>query len=96
MKYCINTLNNLNILLHNLTVYSTGNTHNNFDKKNRHKTHNVYFTLLSVLSKEIEGIGCPPYILHNTAFTSPDVLSVSMESIVLKSYKYFSIFTVRN
>jgi len=49
-----------------------------------------------MLSKDLEGIGCPAHILHNTASTSTDVLSVDAESIVLKIYKYFSIFTVRN
>lgn len=35
------------------------------------------------------GIGCPAHILHNTASTSADVLSVDVESVVLKIYKYF-------
>jgi len=96
VKFCIDTLNNLNISLHKLIAYSADNTNTNFGGRDRHGTNNVYFKLQSILSKDIEGIGCPAHILHNTASTSADVLSVDVESTVLKIYKYFSIFTVRN
>lgn len=96
VSFCINTLNNLNISLEKLIAYSADNTNTNFGGRERHGTNNVHFKLKSKLSKDIEGIGCPAHILHNTASTSADVLSVDVESVVLKIYKYFSIFTVRN
>lgn len=36
------------------------------------------------------------HILYNTGSIYADVLSNDVESIVLKIYKYLSIFTVRN
>ncbi|KAF0685300.1 protein FAM200B-like, partial [Aphis craccivora] len=59
VKFCINTLNNLNISLHKLIAYSADNTNTNFGGRDRHGTNNVYFKLQSILSKDIEGIGCP-------------------------------------
>lgn len=96
VTYCINTLENLNISLEKLTAFSADNTNTNFGGRERQGTNNVFFKLQTKLSKNIEGIGCPAHILHNTASTAADVLTVDLESIVLKIYKYFSIFTVRN
>jgi hypothetical protein len=97
VKFYTYTLNNLNISLHKLIAYSADNINTNFGGRDRHGTNNVYFKFKSILSKDIEGIGCPAHILHNTTSTSADVLSVDVKSsIVLKIYKYFSIFTVKN
>ncbi|CAH1107075.1 unnamed protein product [Psylliodes chrysocephalus] len=96
VTFCINTLKNLNIPLEKLMAYSADNTNTNFGGRDRQGTNNVHFKLKSKLSKGIEGIGCPAHILHNTASTSADVLSIDVVSIVLKIYKYFSIYTVRN
>lgn len=43
----------------------------------------------------VEGIGCPAQVLHNTQSTAADVLTVDVETIVVKIFKYFSIYTVR-
>jgi len=95
-NYCVNTLNNLVIPLEKLTAFSADNTNTNFGGRERRGTNNVYYKLQKELSKNIEGVGCPAHILHNTASSAADVLSVDVESVVLKIYKYFSIYTVRN
>lgn len=96
VTYCINTLNNKIISIQKLIAYSANNTNTNFGGRDRHGTNNVYFKLQSKLSKGIEDIGCPAHNLRNAASTSADVLSIDVESIALKIYKYFSIYTVRN
>lgn len=45
VKYCINTLNNLNISLIKTNSIQHKNTNTNFRKKNKHGTNNVYFKL---------------------------------------------------
>lgn len=43
----------------------------------------------------IEDIGCPAHVLHNTLSTAAHVLTVNIETIVVKTFKYFSIYTVK-
>lgn len=94
-SFCIRTLQELNIPTQNLVAFSADNTNTNFGGRQRHGVINVFYKLKETLSREIEGVGCPAHILHNAASTAADILSIDVESLVLKIYKYFSIFTVR-
>ncbi|CAK1594251.1 unnamed protein product [Parnassius mnemosyne] len=94
-SFCIKSLQDQNIPVQNIVAFSGDNTNTNFGGRDRYGVNNVFFKLKEILSKDIEGIGCPAHILHNTESTAADVMSIDVESIVLKIFKYFSIFTVR-
>lgn len=94
-SFCLKSLTDLNIPTEKMVAFSADNTNSNFGGRDRRGTNNVFCKLNENLSKNLEGIGCPAHILHNTASTAADVISIDVESIVLKIFKYFSIFTVR-
>jgi len=48
-----------------------------------------------LVKKPIIGIGCPAHILNNCIQYAIDGLPIDIESIILKIYNYFSIYTVR-
>jgi hypothetical protein len=62
---------------------------------NRNGTNNIFHKLKVEIGKDIEGIGCPAHILHNTVSTAADRLSTDVEAIVGKIFNYFSIYTIR-
>lgn len=48
------------------------------------------------LNQELVDIGCPAHILHNSIHHGVDQLdNIDIDSIVLKIFNYFSIYTVR-
>jgi hypothetical protein len=57
--------------------------------------NNTFTKLKAHLGNDIEGIGCPAHILHNTIQTAADQLSCDVEQIVMKIFGHFSIYTVR-
>lgn len=72
------------------------NANVNFGGINRPASGNNVFALLNnVLTNDLAGIGCPAHILHNTLQHGTDLLPVDIESIVLKIFNFFSIYTVR-
>lgn len=95
-SFCMTSLQTLGIPIEKLVAFGGDNTNTNFGGRERQGVNNVYFKIKSVLGREIEGIGCPAHILHNTASTAADGLSIDADSIVNKIFKYFSIYTVRN
>ena len=46
------------------------------------------------LGRNIVGVGCGAHIVHNCIQTAVDVLPIEVESLVVKIYKYFHIYTV--
>lgn len=90
-KFCITTLDNCKIPLDKVVAFGADNTNTNFGNKLRQTKNNVFSHLKTDLGRDIEGIGCPAHILHNTASTAADVLSIDIEIIVIKLFKYFSI-----
>jgi hypothetical protein len=58
---------------------------------NRNGTNNIFHKLKVEIGKDIEGIGFPAHILHNTVSVA-DRLSTNVEAIVVKILNYFSIF----
>ncbi|CAG5005597.1 unnamed protein product [Parnassius apollo] len=85
-SFCIKSLQDQNIPVQNIVAFSGDNTNTNFGGRDRYGVNNVFFKLKEILSKDIEGIGCPAHILHNTASTAADVMSIDVESIVLKIF----------
>jgi hypothetical protein len=62
---------------------------------NSNGTNNIFHKLKVEIGKDIDGIGCPAHILHNTVSTAADRLSINVEAIVVKIFNYFSIYTIR-
>lgn len=71
------------------------NTNTNFGGVKRKGQGNVFRKLQKSLSRPILGIGCAAHILHNTVQTACDALSIDVEVIVVKVYKFFFQYTVR-
>ncbi|CAH0406173.1 unnamed protein product [Chilo suppressalis] len=92
-------------------VYETLNTHQltpkcvafigdnanvNFGGINRNPGQNVFTRLKESLKKEnLIGIGCPAHIMHNSLRHGVDLMKLDVESIILKIFNYFSVYTVR-
>lgn len=55
----------------------------------------MFARLKTSLNENLEGVGCPAHVLHNTMQTAADVLSTDVEVIVVKLFSYFCIYTVR-
>jgi len=71
------------------------NTNTNSGGVKRKGQGNVFRKLQKSLSRPILGIGCAAHILHNTVQTACDALSIDVEVIVVKVYKFFFQYTVR-
>lgn len=54
----------------------------------------IMFTL-SRLQKQMISIGCPVYIINNTIHKGCVTFSINIESIVMKIFNHFSVFTIR-
>lgn len=60
------------------------------------KGRNVFGKLKKMKSGgTLVGIGCPAHVLNNCVQHGVDTLDLDIESMVLKIYNYFSIYTVR-
>lgn len=57
--------------------------------------NNVFASMTNELGREINGIGCGTHIVHNCMQTAVDVLPIEIKALVIKTYKYFHIYTIR-
>ncbi|KAL4101263.1 hypothetical protein QTP88_021283 [Uroleucon formosanum] len=72
------------------------NTNTNFGGINCKSGQNIFSKLKSSVNKNLLGIGCPAQILHNAIHHGVDQFDMfDIESIILKIFNYFSIYTVR-
>ena len=55
----------------------------------------MFSYLKKELGRNIVGVGCGAYIVNNCFQNVVDVLPTEVESLVVKIYKYFHIYTVR-
>lgn len=92
--YILDTLR-ANNLLQKFLSFCADNTNTNFGGKNRKGKNNVFCKLNKVLDREVIGVGCAAHIVHNGIQTAADCLPVDVETIVMKIYSYFYIYTVR-
>lgn len=76
-------------------AFSGDNCNTNFGGIRRGDGNNVFANLKRSLNPNLIGIGCPAHILNNCVHHGVDRLSIDIESIVLKIFNYFSIYTVR-
>lgn len=63
--------------------------------KDRKAKNNVFCKLNKVLDREVIGVGCAAHIVHNAIQRASDYLPVDVETIMMKIYLYFYIYTVR-
>jgi len=76
-------------------VFAADNCNTNFGGMRRAGTENVYSLLNREMQKDLIGIGCPAHIIHNAAKKGLETLSIDVQSIIMKIYNHFSVYTVR-
>ena len=84
-----------NNLTQKIVAYCGDNYNTNFGGVNPEGKNNVFSYLKKELGRNIVGVGCGAHIVHNCIQTAVDVLPIEVESLVVKIYKYFHIYTVR-
>lgn len=67
----------------------------NFGGLGRNVGNNVISHLNQSLEREIVGAGCPAHILHNAICHATDLLEFDIESLVIKMFNYFLVYTAR-
>lgn len=82
-------------LLMKCVSFTADNANVNFGGVNRQPGQNVWTNLKNFLDKDIVGVGCPAHILHNCIQHGTDNLHIDIESVVMKLFNYFSVYTVR-
>ena len=92
--YIIISLNKIN-LLDKCVAFSADNCTTNFGGLNRAGQNNIFNKLKSNINVNLIGIGCPVHIVHKSAKHGFDALSIDIESLALKIFNYFSIYTIR-
>jgi len=91
----IKTLKKWN-LMEKRIAFSADNCNTNFGGMRRAGTENVYSLLNRKMQKDLIGIGCPAHIIHNAAKKKGlETLSIDVQSIIMKIYNHFSVYTVR-
>lgn len=79
-----------------LVAFSGDNTNTNFGGINRRGKENIFHLLKQKFNPNLVGVGCPAHVLHNALHHGLDQLGAfDMDSLVLKVFNFFSIYTVR-
>lgn len=71
------------------------NCNTNFGGSNRNGQDNVYYHLQTKLNRNLFGIGCEGHVVHNAFDAATDELPIDIEAVVVKLFRFFSIYTVR-
>ncbi|KAL0902496.1 hypothetical protein ABMA27_000350 [Loxostege sticticalis] len=82
-------------LLSKCVAFSGDNCNTNFGGNSRAGTKNVFYKLKGQLNPNVVGVGCSAHVLHNAIHHGCDTLPIDVESIIMKIYNIFSIYTVR-
>ena len=75
--------------------FCADNCNTNFGGVKRRGQNNVFFKVKEKIERDRTGIGCAAHIVHNCLQHAVDTLPESVESLVVKIYKFFYIYTVR-
>ena len=84
-----------NELKEKVVGFCADNCNTNFGGVKRKGKNNVLFKVKEKIERDLTGIGCAAHIVHNCLQHAVDTLPVCVESLVVKIYKYFHIYTVR-
>jgi len=94
----VNYLNQVltdNNLTAKVVAFCGDNANVNFGGAARRGTNNVLTKLQSSLKKPLIGIGCGAHVIHNAIKSAADRLPLDYESIIVKIYSFFYIYTIR-
>ena len=78
-----------------LIGFCADNCNTNFGGVNRRGHNNVFYEVKDNIKRHLVGIGCTIHIVHNCFQHAVDTLPVCVESLVVKIYNFFHIYTVR-
>jgi hypothetical protein len=92
--YVSETLSNYG-LLSKCVAFAGDNCNTMFGGLKKGGGKNVFANLKNIIKPSLIGVGCPAHVLNNCIQHGTDTLEIDIESIVLKVYNYFSIYTVR-
>ena len=84
-----------NELKEKVVGFCADNCNTNFGGVKRRGQNNVFFKVKEKIERDLTGIGCAAHIVHNCLQHAVDTLPVCVESLVVKIYKFFHIYTVR-
>lgn len=90
--FCKESLQKADINFKKCIAFCGDNANTNFGGRLRRGKNNVFAKLKISMNENLEGIGCPAHVLHNTMQTAADVLSIDVEAIVVK-FLGISVFT---
>ena len=84
-------------LLEKCIAFAGDNCNTNFGGVRRAAGGKNVFANLKKMknSGTLVGVGCPAHVLNNCVQHGADTLDVDVESMIMKIYNYFSIYTVR-
>ncbi|GFQ93488.1 uncharacterized protein TNCT_230821, partial [Trichonephila clavata] len=93
-NYFIQVLTDNNLTA-KVVAFCGDNANVNFGDVARRGTSNVFTKLQSSLKKHLIGIGCGAHVIHNPIKSLADGLPLDYESIIVKIYSLFYIYTIR-
>ena len=93
-KYLLSVLDQTK-LKDKLIGFCADNCNTNFGGVKRRGHDNVFYKVKDNIKRDLVGIGSTIHIVHNCLQHAVDTLPVSVESLVVKSYKFFHIYSVR-
>lgn len=79
----------------NCVAFAGDNCNTNFGGAKRVGKKNVFSGLKEIVNHDIIGVGCPAHILNNCIQNGTDSLPIDIDSLILKIYNHFSIYTIR-
>ncbi|GFQ98893.1 uncharacterized protein TNCT_430231 [Trichonephila clavata] len=94
----VNYLNQVlkdNNLTSKVVAFCGDNANVDFGGAARRGTNNVLTKLQSSLKKPLIDIGCGAHVIHNAIKSAADGLPLDYESIIVKIYSFFYIYTIR-
>src|SRR6218665_253268 len=97
---CIKNTLDKHHLFEKCIAYAGDNCNTNFGGVWRRADGNNVFDRLQTMKTNsnlgpLVGIGCPAHVLNNAVHHGADTLDIDIESMIMKIYNYFSIYTVR-
>ena len=87
---------NIDGLSEKITCFVANNANTNFGGLKHGEGNNIFHRLKQKLNPYSIGVGCSSHILHNSVHHGIDQFGIFyVDSVVLKIFNYFSIYTVR-
>ena len=88
-KYLLSVLDQTKLI-----EFCAYNCNTNFGGINRREQNNVFYKVKDNAKRDLVGIGCTIHIVHSCLQHAVDTLPVCVESLVVKIYQLFHMYTV--